>query len=223
MHDPNGIAVKICGIRTEEALSAAIEAGADYAGLVFFPKSPRNLELEEAARLAESARGKIRTVALFVDPLDEVLSQTVERVNPDFIQLHGSETPSRVSEIATGFAKPVIKAIRVGGEEDVAAAFAYDDAALILFDAKADLARTGGVPGGTGATFDWRLLAPFRGRSNFMLSGGLNPDNVRAAITDTGARAVDVSSGVETAPGVKCVERIRRFVAAAKSALVPAE
>ncbi len=218
------IAIKICGIKTEDALEAAIEAGAYYVGLVFFAKSPRHLDMQTAARLAAQARGRIKTVALLVDPDDAALDAIARAVNPDLFQLHGQETPARVSDIRSRWGRPVIKAIRVGTAADVSAASAFAAAAdLILFDAKTDAAHPSGLPGGTGTCFDWRLIAAWKGRRDFMLSGGLNPDNVRAAIEETGAPAVDVSSGVETAPGVKSADLIRSFVAAAKGALVPAE
>jgi phosphoribosylanthranilate isomerase len=209
-------------VKTNEALEAAVTAGADMIGLVFFEKSPRNLTIADAARLARAADGRVQTVGLLVDPVDETLESIVGEVRPDFIQLHGSESPERVRDIAARFGTPIIKAIRVGSPEDSASASRYAGAVnLILFDAKPKPkpgAASPALPGGTGSTFDWALISSWRGRSDFMLSGGLNPDNVQAAIEATGAAAVDVSSGVETAPGEKSPNLIRRFIAAARSA-----
>jgi phosphoribosylanthranilate isomerase len=209
--------VKICGLRTEAALEAALAGGADYVGLVFFPPSPRNISLAGAKTLADKARGRARIVALLVDPDDALIEAVIASVDPDILQLHGDETSERVREVRRRWGKPVMKAIKVGTAADVEAAFAYSDAAdLILFDARppADSTR----PGGHGATFDWRILAGLKGRLPFMLSGGLTPDNVAEAIRITGAAIVDVSSGVESRPGEKDLELIRRFLLAAKAA-----
>lgn len=212
------IAVKICGIRTEEALEAAIASGAQFFGLVFFERSPRHVDIATAIRLTSLARGRIQAVTLFVNPDDDELARVIGHVQPGYIQLHGKETPERVHDIRQRFGKPILKAVSVGAESDVRAASAYDGIVEhILFDAKPDPALTA-LPGGTGMQFDWTLLAPWKGSGNFILSGGLNADNVRAAIALTGAQIVDVSSGVETAPGVKSPELIRAFVAAAQSA-----
>ena len=206
--------VKICGLSTPETMQAALDAGADMIGLVFFPRSPRNVSLEQAVPLAAQARGRAKIVVLTVDADDALLKSIVKAVKPDYIQAHGSETPERVAEITTKFGVPVIKAIKVKEASDVASAKAYKEvAALILFDAKApeDL-----LPGGNGLSFDWNLLKGKDGQ--FMLSGGLNPDNVAAAIKLTRAPIVDVSSGVETTPGKKDISLIRKFIAAAKAA-----
>ena len=209
--------VKICGIRTAEALGAALQARADLVGLVFFPPSPRNISVEEAEPLAEYARGFAAVVALVVDADDALLERIVAAVNPDMLQLHGSETPARVAEIRDRFGKPVMKAIKVGTAEDAEAALAYRNIAdLILFDARPP--KDADRPGGHGAVFDWNVLAGVRDKVPFMLSGGLTPENVAEAIQATGATAVDVSSGVETAPGVKNPGLIRAFIRAAKSA-----
>lgn len=209
--------VKICGISTDAALDAAIDAGADYIGLVFFEKSPRNVSLDTARRLADRARGKARIVALIVDADDARISEIVSAVHPDMLQLHGKETPARVAEIGQLTQLPLIKAVSVAMPDDVARAADYADAAhLILFDAKPPPAAV--LPGGNGMAFDWSLMAPVKGRMSYMLSGGLTPDNVADAIAQTGAALVDVSSGVETAPGKKDTGLIRRFLAAAKAA-----
>jgi phosphoribosylanthranilate isomerase len=209
--------VKICGIRTAEAMAAALQARADLVGLVFFPPSPRNVSIEEAEPLADYARGFAAVVALVVDADDVLIERIVRTVNPDMLQLHGNETPERAAEIRERFGKPVMKAIKVATVEDAAGALAYLGAVdLVLFDARPP--KGADRPGGHGAVFDWSVLAGVRGRVPFMLSGGLTPENIAEAIRATGATAVDVSSGVETAPGVKNPGLIRAFIRAAKSA-----
>jgi phosphoribosylanthranilate isomerase len=213
------VEVKICGLRTEAALDAALEGGADYVGLVFHAVSPRNLDLATARQLADKARGRAKVVALLADPDDQRLTEVVAAVDPDLIQLHGSETPARVAEVAQRFRRPVMKAVKVASPADAEAALAYrDQAALILFDAKAPEDRPGALPGGSGVAFDWQALESVRGKLAFMLAGGLTPLNVADAIRLTGANAVDVSSGVESRPGEKDPELIRRFLHAAKTA-----
>ncbi|WP_045837235.1 phosphoribosylanthranilate isomerase [Hyphomicrobium sp. 99] len=208
---------KICGISTPEALDAAIAGGADYIGLVFYPKSPRHLEIAQAKALAELARGKVGIVALTVDADDETLQDIVEDVAPDILQLHGSEAPERVLAIKKKFGREVIKAISVATADDAARAQGYAGAAdLILFDAKAPPGSS--LPGGNGRTFDWHALDGVAEALPFMLSGGLDPDNVADAIALTHPIAVDVSSGVESAPGIKDLEQIRRFLLAVKTA-----
>lgn len=211
------IEAKICGLSTAETLHAALQAGADYVGFVFFPKSPRHVAIETAAELAEQARGRAKIVALVVNAPDETIDEIVSRVAPDILQLHGTETPQRVAEVKAKFGLPVIKAIAVSSAADAAHAISYTDVAdLILFDAKAP--ATSDVPGGHGKPFDWTVLQPLAGKFRFMLGGGLNPDNVAEAIRITGAAAVDVSSGVESRPGIKDTERVGRFLHAAKAA-----
>jgi len=211
--------VKICGLKTEAALQAALSAGADYVGLVFHEASPRNVDLETARRLAEAARGKAKIVALLVDPDNARLREVVAAVAPDVIQLHGSETPERVAEIAKRCGRPVMKAVKVETSADAEAALGYRDVAdVILFDAKAPEGRAGALPGGNGVAFDWQALEGVRGKLSYMLAGGLTPVNVGEAIRLTGAKAVDVSSGVESRPGEKDIELIRRFLHAAKTA-----
>jgi phosphoribosylanthranilate isomerase len=208
--------VKICGLRTEAALEAALAGGADYVGLVFFPPSPRNIAPEAARPLAAQARGRARIVALLVDPDDALIDSVVAAADPDILQLHGKESPQRVAEVRRRWGKPVMKAIPVATAADAQAALDYADVAdLILFDARAP--RDATRPGGHGAAFDWTLLAGVKGRLPFMLSGGLTPDNVAEAIRITGAAMVDVSSGVESRPGEKDPELIRRFLRAAKA------
>ncbi|MGD9802574.1 MAG: phosphoribosylanthranilate isomerase [Hyphomicrobiaceae bacterium] len=211
---------KICGIKTAEALEAAIEAGARWVGFVLFEKSPRNLPLETAAALAGMARGRVRTVVLLVDPDDAKVRDVARVVAPDYLQLHGRESPDRVGEIARLSGLPVIKAVGVATEADVRAAFRYREAPakanLVLLDAKPPAGAA--MPGGHGLTFDWRILSAVPVDMPYMLAGGLTPDNVREAIGRTGAPSVDVSSGVEVAPGDKSAELIRHFLQAVKTA-----
>ena len=207
------VKVKICGVRTPAIVETASEAGADFIGLVLFAKSPRHVELEEARVLAAVARGKIGTVAVLVDPDDALVDGVLERVRPDFLQLHGSETPERVTAIRTRAGLPVMKAIAVAEACDVADAGKYAASAdFILFDAKASPDAL--LPGGNGVPFNWDALKGIK--PPFALSGGLTPDTVGEAIRLTGASLVDVSSGVERAPGEKDAELVRRFIRAAK-------
>lgn len=208
--------VKICGLKTEAAVDAALTGGADYIGLVFFPRSPRHVDIATGLKLADRARGQAKIVALFVDPDDKVLDQIVDRIQPDLIQLHGDESSPRVKEIRKRCGVPIIKAIKVGSSVDAKRAQRYDDAAdLILFDSKTP--NHGSLPGGNGLSFDWHALDEVKDRMKFMLSGGLTPENVAEAIRLTHAKAVDVSSGVESAPGIKDPELIRRFLKASKA------
>ena len=211
--------VKICGLSTLESIDAAINAGADLIGLVFYPRSPRHVSLQQARILANHARGRAKIVALIVDADDEALQSINDIVAPDLYQAHGSETPERIAAIRALTAKPVIKAIKVKDETDIAGADAYaGKASLILFDAKAPESLKHALPGGNGLAFDWPLLGKGGSQEGFILSGGLNPQNVAEAIRVTGAPIVDVSSGVESAPGVKDLGLIRKFIEAAKSA-----
>jgi phosphoribosylanthranilate isomerase len=212
------VKVKICGVRTPVIIETAAEAGADYVGLVLFAGSPRFVELEEARVLAAIARGRIATVAVMVDPDDALVDGVIQRVRPNLLQLHGIETPERVAAIKARAGLPIIKAVRVEQAADVAAAGAYAASAdHILFDAKAEPGAV--LPGGNGVAFDWAALTGFT--APFALSGGLTPDNVGDAIALTGAVLVDVSSGVEHAPGDKDAELVKTFIRAAKSAAAP--
>ncbi len=200
------VKVKICGVRTPAIIEEAARAGADFIGLVLFAKSPRYVELEEARVLAAIARGKIGSVAVMVDPDDELIAGVVDTVRPDLLQLHGSETPERVSAIKALSGLPVMKAVSVAEAADVGHASDYaGHADYILFDAKAS--QDAVLPGGNGIPFDWQMLAT--AKPPFALSGGLTPDNVGEAIRLTGATLVDVSSGVERAPGEKDAEARR--------------
>ncbi len=206
--------VKICGLRTIDALEASIDAGADLAGFVFFEKSPRHLTLDAAKALAGRAAGRIGVVALTVDASDEWLEAIIDAIRPDFLQLHGRETPERVRAAKTRFNLPVIKAIGVGCGEDLVAAKAYAEADVLLYDAKP--APDAGRPGGLGRAFDWDLLSRAPKEKAWLLSGGLTPQTVAEAIRVTGAPGVDVSSGVENDPGEKDLNRIAAFLRAAR-------
>ncbi len=213
------VKVKICGLKTQPALDAALEAGADYFGLVFYPPSPRNVDHESAATLTARGRGRAHSVALLVNPDDDTVKQIYDIVEPDLLQLHGSETPERLEEIRAIANRPLIKAVKVETAADVQSAREYESVAdMILFDAKAPAGMANALPGGNGVAFDWQALTGVKAQDNFMLSGGLNPDNVAAAVAMTQAPIVDVSSGVERSPGEKDDDLIRKFVAAAKSA-----
>ncbi|GBU20042.1 MULTISPECIES: phosphoribosylanthranilate isomerase [Methylobacterium] len=211
----NGVRVKICGLSTEDTLDAALEAGADLVGFVHFRESPRHVAPERAAALAARARGRAERVLLLVDPDDALLDALVEAADPDLIQLHGRETPERVAAVRARSRRPVMKALGIAVRDDLAGLAAYEGVAdRILLDAKAP--PDAALPGGNGRAFDWALLAGTRLPEGWMLSGGLDPASVGAALARTGARAVDVSSGVESGPGVKDPERIAAFVKAVR-------
>lgn len=211
--------VKICGIKDLAAMDAALEAGADMVGLVFFANSPRNVTPAEAEKLASRARGKAKVVALSVDADDKLIDAIEASIAPDLHQLHGSETTARVSELRARTTKQMMKAIPVANASDLAPLAAYESAAdWILFDAKAPKDAT--RPGGHGQTFDWSLLRNVKHTKPVMLSGGINPVNVVQAIETVRPDAVDVSSGVESAPGIKDREKIFAFVRAARSAIM---
>jgi phosphoribosylanthranilate isomerase len=209
--------VKICGINEPRALDAALSAGADFVGLVVFPPSPRAVSTEQGARLAARARGRALVVALVVDADDALLADVVGDVAPDLLQLHGSESPARVAEIRRRFGVPVMKAIAVAEAADLAAVAVYAPICeRLLFDARPP--RDATRPGGHGRAFDWQLIAGVERNRPIMLSGGLNPENVGEAIRVVRPDAVDVSSGVERAPGEKDPTKIRAFVTAARVA-----
>lgn len=211
------VRIKICGLRTEADVAATAASGAAYMGLVFHPKSSRDVTLDEARALALAAPLGLAKVALLVDPDDAALDAVTARVPLDMIQLHGSETPGRVAEVRARTGLPVMKAIGLRDAADVAALAAYEGVAdQILVDAKPS--EGAALQGGNGVGFDWRLIAGRQWRGPWMLAGGLTADNVAEAIRLTGARQVDLSSGVESAPGVKDVDLISAFVAATRQA-----
>jgi phosphoribosylanthranilate isomerase len=216
---PMSTKVKICGLSTPEAMAAALAAGADFVGLVFHRPSPRHVGIETARHLADQARGRARSVAVVVNAPADDIERIAADVRPDFIQAHGSETPEVVLDISTRTGIPVIKAIAIGDADDFDEARAFHDvAAMILFDTKAPPTLAGGLPGGNGLAFDWELCQKAGISGKFMLSGGLDPSNVGRAIALTGAAIVDVSSGVESARGVKDEELIRNFIEAVRRA-----
>lgn len=210
--------IKICGLRDAPALDAALDAGADLVGFVQFPKSPRHVDLATAGELSRRAAGKALRVALAVDPDDDALEAILAAIDPEILQLHGGETPQRVAQIRQRFGVSVMKAIGIAEVGDLALIADYRDLCdRILVDAKPP-ATPDALPGGNGLTFDWRLVAGLDERAGLMLSGGLNPANVGEAIALTGLGAVDVSSGVERAPGEKDLQRIVQFIEAARAA-----
>jgi phosphoribosylanthranilate isomerase len=209
--------VKICGLKTPDALDVALEAGADMVGFVFFPPSPRNLGVEAARALGEQVKGRARKVALSVDANDAQLDRIVEALKPDMMQLHGRESPERVAAVRSRFRLPVMKALPIETRTDLSPIHLYAKVAdWLLFDARAPREAT--RPGGLGKIFDWSLLENIALGVPFMLSGGLDAGNVAEALRITGAPAVDVSSGVERAPGEKDPDKIRAFVRAARLA-----
>lgn len=210
------IRVKICGLSEARHVDVAAKAGAAYIGFVFFPKSPRHLSVDKAAQLAMAVPPGVAKVALTVDADDDTLDMLLDRVPLDMLQLHGKESAERVADVRARYGLPVMKAVGVASEEDLPALGEYGRVAdQLLVDAKPP--RDAVLPGGNGLAFDWRLIAGRRWPVPWMLAGGLTPGNVGEAIRLTGARQVDVSSGVESAPGVKDPERIAAFVAAAQA------
>ena len=208
--------IKICGLSEAESVDAALEGGADLLGFVFFPPSPRNIAPERAATLAERARGHATIVALTVDAEPAYLADLVATVRPDLLQLHGTESPERVEAIRRDTGLPVMKAIGIAAAADLDAVKDYPLAECLLLDGKPPKDAT--RPGGNGATFDWSLLKGFHDARPWLLSGGLDADNVAAALAATGAPGVDVSSGVEAAPGRKDPAKIHAFIAAVRAA-----
>ncbi|MBE0412932.1 phosphoribosylanthranilate isomerase [Yoonia sp.] len=214
---PADVRVKICGLRDVALMQAAVDAGASYVGLVFFPKSPRHVSLAKAAKVAQMVPPGIAKVALVVDADDAQLDAIMDVVPLDMLQLHGKETPDRVTNIRARYGLPVMKAVGVADAADLTAIDSYAKVAdQLLIDAKPP--RNADLPGGNGLSFDWRLIAGRRWPVPWMLAGGLTADNVAEAIRLTGARQVDVSSGVESAPGVKDTDRIAAFCKAALAA-----
>jgi phosphoribosylanthranilate isomerase len=215
--------VKICGLNSLEALDAALDAGADLVGFVRYPRSPRHLSLGEGRALSARAKSKAMRAVLTVDADDQELAAIIEALDPDILQLHGEETPERVAAVRARFGRPVMKAVGIAEPADLERLAAHADVAdRLLLDAKPPK-RAEALPGGNGLAFDWRLVAGLDLATPFMLSGGLTPENVAEAIGLTGARALDVSSGVERRPGVKDPEKIGAFVRAARAAWAESE
>ncbi|MGE4609886.1 MAG: phosphoribosylanthranilate isomerase [Paracoccaceae bacterium] len=209
--------VKICGLTTPESVEAAVQAGASYIGFNFFSKSPRFVSSARAAELVELVPERVINVALTVNPDDEMLREITAAFSVDVLQLHGSESPERVHEIKLKFGIPVMKVLGIAEKSDIAAIDTYSEVAdMLLVDAKPP--KGSALPGGNAVTFDWRLIADLEWTVPWMLAGGLTPENVAEAGRLTGAPMVDVASGVESAPGVKDLDKIAAFVKAAKGA-----
>lgn len=209
--------VKICGLKTAEALQRAVALGASHTGFIFFPKSPRNIEPDDAGRLAELARGRAKIVAVTVDADNDDLDEIVSALHPEVLQLHGSENPERVLAIKALYGLPVIKALAIREASDLERIAPYIGIAdRFLLDAKPPAGSD--LPGGNGVSFDWRLLDALDANVDYMLSGGLNASNVEDALALTGARAIDTSSGVESAPGIKDLTLMDAFFEAIRRA-----
>lgn len=216
MTDTMPLLVKICGLSTPDTLDAALDAGADAVGFVFFPPSPRNISFAASRELGARVKGRAEKVALTVDADDATLTDIIETLHPDMLQLHGKESPARASAIHARFGLPVMKALAIETKADLGAIPLYTKIAdRLLFDARAPKDAT--RPGGLGKPFDWRLLENLDLSIPFMLSGGLHAGNLAEALRITRAPGVDVSSGVESAPGVKDPDKIREFIRAARA------
>src|SRR5215472_1290552 len=211
------VAAKICGLSSGEAVNAAIMGGAAYLGFVFYPPSPRAVTAAKAARLCAVAPSGILRVGLFVDADDDAIETVLAETPIDILQFHGHESPERVADARVRFARPVMKAVAIAAPEDVLGAARYEEVAdLLLFDAKPPR-RPDALPGGNGLAFDWELIAGRSWRCQWMLSGGLTAEMLPEAVRISGAASVDVSSGVESRPGEKDLDKIRAFLAAARA------
>jgi phosphoribosylanthranilate isomerase len=212
-----GVAAKICGVASEDAVAAAVEGGAAYLGFVFYPPSPRAVAPQRAARLCAGVPAGVARVGLFVDADDDAIAAVLDAMSLDMLQLHGHESAERVAEARARFGLHIIKAVAIAGEDDVTAVARYEDAAdLLLFDAKPPR-RSNALPGGNGLAFDWGLIAGRSWRRPWMLSGGLTAEVLPEAVRASGAAIVDVSSGVESRPGHKDPEKIHAFLAAVRA------
>lgn len=204
--------IKICGLSTPEAIDAVIAGGATHMGLIFFEKSPRHVSVDKAGQLSEHAGDRITKVAVSVDASDEYLQQIVDHMQPDVLQLHGKETPERVQELKLRYGLPIIKAFAIRDVSDLEKAKSHIGVAdLMLFDAKPPTGSD--LPGGNGVAFDWDIMDQWPADVPYMLSGGLNVLNIREALARSGATAIDISSGVESSPGVKDQTLINEFLA----------
>ena len=209
------IAAKICGLSTAAAVATAVAEGAAFVGFIFYPPSPRAISAEKAAELCAGTPRTVARVGTFVDADDDAIASVLEAAPIDILQFHGNESPARVADAQARFARPVMKAVSIAGAEDVAASIQYEDVAdMLLFDAKPPR-RANALPGGNGLAFDWGLIAGRSWRRPWMLSGGLSAEFLPEAVRISGAKMVDVSSGVESHPGVKDLSKIRAFMAAA--------
>jgi len=209
--------IKICGLKTDAAMAAALAGGASHVGFIFFAKSPRYVEPTEAGRLREAARGKAKAVAVTVDAADAFLDEIVEKMRPDMLQLHGSETPERVAGVKARYGLPVMKALSISEAADLKRIKPFLGIAdRFLFDAKPP--KGSQLPGGNGVAFDWRILAGLDAGVDYMLSGGLNAANIGDALRSANPPAIDISSGAESAPGVKDPALIEQFFRAVRAA-----
>ena len=213
--------IKICGLSEETTLRAAIDAGADMIGFVHFPKSPRHVSLERAAELKKLLPVHIASVLVLVNPNDALLAEIAATVSPSYLQLHGNETPARIAEIRTKYpAQKLIKALAISTKDDVSAAKEFETLVdMLLFDATPPIPNPQSpipLPGGNGIAFDWKVLQGFQSKQPWLLSGGLTAENVQQALRESGAKMVDVSSGVESQPGIKDADKIKAFLTAAK-------
>ena len=208
--------IKICGLTSADAIERAVRRGASHIGFIFFEKSPRNIEPDIAGKLADAVRGSVKIVAVTVDADNDELDEIIDLLKPDMLQLHGSESPERVLNVKAVYGLPVIKAFSIRDGDDLAKIDPYIGIVdKFLFDAKPP--KGSDLPGGNGVSFDWTLLRSLDGGEDYMLSGGLNKDNVAEALAETGALAIDASSGVESAPGVKNLAMIDAFFDAIRS------
>ncbi|HIA82683.1 MAG TPA: phosphoribosylanthranilate isomerase [Rhodospirillales bacterium] len=213
------VEVKICGLDRPETVDGAVNAGAEMLGFVFYPPSPRNLTASAASRLTNRVPAGVKRVGLFVDPTDEMITTVLNQNVLDLIQLHGNEPPERVAEIKDITSLKVIKVLKVTDIQDLKYVSVYQRVAeWLMFDALAPKDMKGALPGGNALSFDWNILARANIPTPWILAGGLNLENVKEAISTSGAKVVDVSSGVEKQPGVKCVEKIQSFIRAVKEA-----
>jgi phosphoribosylanthranilate isomerase len=211
------VVAKICGLKTAETVTAAIDHGAGLIGFNFYPRSPRAIDPAACFTLGKLVPAQVKKVGLFVDDSDARIAEILSGCTLDVLQLHGHETPERTAEIRAGFGRPVIKVISVSAAEDVARAAAYEAIAdYLMFDAKPPKTMAGALPGGNAISFDWTLLKGLSFSKPWLLAGGLTPDNLAEAVGVTGARMVDVSSGVEDRPGEKNVSKIKAFLDVAK-------
>ncbi|MFZ5835380.1 MAG: phosphoribosylanthranilate isomerase [Pseudomonadota bacterium] len=211
------IKVKICGLSTPESVKAAAGAGADFVGFVFYDRSPRYVGASQARLLSGLVSAAVAKVGLFVDADDAAIGAVLAQAPLDYLQLHGAETPERVRDIRTRFELPVIKAIAIAGAADIDRAKTYESVSdMLLFDAKPPLSKDA-LPGGNGLLFDWTFIAGYTWSRPWMLAGGLTCENIAEAVRISGATMLDVSSGVESAPGIKDNAKIRRFIAAARN------
>lgn len=213
--------IKICGLKTPEAVDRAVERGATHIGFIFFEKSPRNIEPDIAGRLADRVRGRAKIVAVTVDAGNDELDEIVDLLKPDILQFHGKESAERLLTVKAVYGLPVMKAFSIRDADDLRKIPPYIGIAdRFLFDAKPPAGSD--LPGGNGVSFDWQLLRTLDDDVDYMLSGGLNKDNIEAALRETGTRGLDVSSGVESAPGVKDLDMMDEFFAAVERAMAPA-